>query len=152
MADLDERNIYGCDRIMVGSWDQWQKLQATGYLDGRQHLHSHAIRFPQGYPVGTRWASHLTGYVPIGAFQLWHSSRDLWRGVRIRPYPKRHNEACRTDIQHGLQWDRRHRVLLPEVIAVHLESEPAAMGTNWKGRKTKRFGPPREQSQEASPS
>ena len=42
---------------------------------------------------------------------------------------------------HGLQWARPDRILIPEIVAVHLESEPSAMGANWKGRTTKAFGP-----------
>ena len=42
---------------------------------------------------------------------------------------------------HSLQWPSRNRVLLGEVVGIHLESEPSALGANWTGRKTKRFGP-----------
>jgi hypothetical protein len=38
------------------------------------------------------------------------------------------------------RWGRENRELLPEFVAVHLESEECAMGANWKGRKTKYFG------------
>lgn len=137
-ADLDERKIYGCDRVMVRNWDQWQKLQRTGWCG---HTHHHLVCFPDGFDIGTRWAHHDMGYVPIGFLQLWHSRADQWRGVRSRPYPTRHNDACRTDVQHGLQWDRSQRELLPELVVAHLESEDCRNGTNWKGRKTKRFGP-----------
>ncbi|MFN8854075.1 MAG: hypothetical protein ACK50P_00805, partial [Planctomycetaceae bacterium] len=41
-----------------------------------------------------------------------------------------------------LQWDRRQRHLLPEIITIHLESEPCPFGTNWQQRKSQRFGPP----------
>lgn len=139
-ARLDPTGIYGIDRVMVQSWNEWQKLLATGYLH-TQHDYHNRLRFPDGFKMGARWADHAAGYVPIGAFQLWHSSADQWRGMRSRPYPTRHNSAARTDIQHGLQWCRANRHLWPEVIAVHLESEPCELGKNWNGRKTKRFGP-----------
>ncbi len=45
-------------------------------------------------------------------------------------------------MQFGLLWDRRKRALLPEAVAVHLESEAAPMGVNWCGRRSRRFGPP----------
>ena len=80
--------------------------------------------------------------MPIGFFQLWHSSEDQFRGARVKPYPVQHNDACRTDVQHALQWDRRKRELLAEMLVVHLESEPAKLGANWAGRTTRRFGPP----------
>lgn len=136
-SDLDEQNIYGADRVMVRSYEEWKRLLASGWMAHSQHC---LVTPPTGFPIGTRWVHHETGYVPIGFFQLWHSSADQWRGTRIRPYPSRHNDACRSDVQHALQWDRNRRELLPEVLVVHLESEPCANGTNWKGRKTKRFG------------
>lgn len=145
-AELSENAIYGVDRLMCKSWQLWQRVKSSGYLDGGQHANSHMIHFPDWLPMGARWSSHATGYVPIGAFQLWHSSEDLWSGIRTKPYPQFHNNACRTDIQQGLKWDRPNRQLLPEVVAVHLESEPCKTGTNWSGRKTKRFGPNRQEN------
>ncbi len=141
MAELQTDMIYGVDRIMVKSWEDWQKFKTMDYLEGGQYTYSCSVNFSKSYALGSRWASVHTGYVPIGAFQMWHSDQDLWRGIRVKPYPKQHNDACRTDIQHGLQWDRKKRALIPEIVAVHLESEPAAVGANWRGRKTKRFGP-----------
>jgi hypothetical protein len=38
-------------------------------------------------------------------------------------------------------WDRQFRVLLPEVVVLHLESEQAQQGANWRGRTTVPFGP-----------
>ena len=62
-------------------------------------------------------------------------------GYHLRNYPVSHGDAARTDVQFGLQWDRRHRQILPEVICLHLDSAPSAIGANWKGRTTPRFGP-----------
>lgn len=140
IASLQEDVIYGTDRVLVKSYEEWQKLLATKYLYNHHDYHCR-INFPAGFAVGTRWASIHAGYCPIGFFQLWHSSMDEWRGIRTKPYPKHHNTACRTDVQHSLQWDRKKRQLIPEIIVVHLESEPCPMGANWNGRKTKRFGP-----------
>lgn len=40
------------------------------------------------------------------------------------------------------QWPRRNRVLLPDVVVYHLDSEPThKIGTNWRGRKSRPFGP-----------
>lgn len=140
-ARLKEDTVYGCDRVMLKSWAEWQSLIASGYLQN-QHDYHNRLRFPEGFPVGSRWVGHDVGYVPIGFFQLWHSSQDQWRGARVKPYPTKHNTACRTDVQHGLRWCRGRRELLPDVIAVHLESEPAKLGANWNGRTTRRFGAP----------
>lgn len=142
VARLQTSHVYGADRIMVRGWDQWQKLLATRWLEGGQHGYSHGVTFPPGFELGTRWAGVLTGYVPIGFFQLWHSDTDEWRGVRIKPYPDKHGTACRTDVQHALQWDRKNRELIPELVVAHLESEAAKKGVNWNGRRTIRFGAP----------
>ncbi len=142
-AHLDEANIYGIDRVMVKGWSQWHKMKASGYLES-QHCHPALIAFPAGYQVGSRFIELEQGYVPIGFFQLWHGKADEWCGLRIKPYPVNHGNACRTDTQMGLQWDRRNRVLLPELIGVHLESEALrGMGANWNGRTTTRFEAPR---------
>jgi hypothetical protein len=141
-AELEEDHIYGIDRAMCRDWNQWQKVQQSGYLQGGHDGKHSYINAPAGLWIGSRWSSPSTGYCPIGAFQLWHSSQDQWNGIRSKPYPEKHNEACRTDIQHALQWDRNKRSIIPEVIAIHLESEATPLGTNWLGRKTKRFGPP----------
>lgn len=139
-ADLELTNIYGADRIMVKSFEDWQRLLASNWLSHNWHCLSTP---PKGFEIGTRWIHHQMGYVPIGFFQLWHSSADQYKGSRNRPYPSEHNDACRTDVQHALQWDRSCRELLPELLVVHLESSATAkLGANWKGRTTPRFGPP----------
>ena len=139
-ANLDPSCIYGVDRVCVKSWEKWQDLLNSGYLSHQWDYHCRVI-FPRGVEVGSRWASTDQGYCPIGAFQLWSAQADEAVSFQMRAYPERHGEASRTDTQHGLQWDRRKRILLPEIIAVHLESEDSKMGTNWTGRKSKRFGP-----------
>lgn len=137
-ADLDAHKLYGADRVMVRSYCDWQKLQRLRWLT---HSHHCLVRPPDGFEIGTRWCHHESGYVPIGFFQMWNAKQDLWRGARSRSYPTRHNDACRTDVQFGLKWDRRHRELLPEFFVVHLESEKTKNGANWCGRTTKPFKP-----------
>ncbi len=139
-AHLDEGKIYGVDRVMVKSWCEWQKLLGTGWLQSQRA--GHIVAPPPGFPVGARWVNPTTGWVPIGYWQLWHSSQDEVGGLRVKGYPSNHGTACRTDVQHALQWDRRHRELLPELFVAHLESEPCKTGANWNGRTTRRFGPP----------
>lgn len=140
-ADLEQDKIFGIDRALVRNWNQWQDIQKSGWLYTGHADYKSRVNFPKGFEMGTRWVNPEIGYVPIGFFQMWHSSQDLWRGTRTKPYPSHHNDACRTDVQHALQWDRAKRALIPEVIGLHLESEPAPLGQNWNGRKTKRFGP-----------
>ena len=139
-ADIDPVCIYGADRLLVQGWDAWQQLKAKGWLRRGWHC----CVASNGYPVGTRWADIRYGYVPIGYFQLWNQAADHREGIRLRRYPDNHQNAARADVKFALQWDRRQRQLLPEVLVAHLESEPAENGKNWNGRKTKPFGPTSE--------
>jgi hypothetical protein len=75
------------------------------------------------------------GYVPIGFFQMWNAGR-----FPERRYPLIQGSAEHTDVLHAIQWPASKRRILPEIIAVHLESEKSEMGVNWKGRKSKPFG------------
>lgn len=140
-AHLREDSIYGVDRIMVKSWDQWQTLLKSGYLNGGQYSYHCYMTLPPGLATGARWIHPQLGYVPIGYFQLWHSSQDEWHGTRIKPYPNNHGNACRSDVKHALQWDRDKRGVIPELYSIHLESANVANGMNWNGRKTPQFGP-----------
>ena len=125
-AHLDESCIYGFDRVMVKSWADWCRVRDSGYI---QHDYHCRCNFPPGYEVGTRWVSPLHGWVPIGFAQLFHGSADTPHGFHQKPYPSWHNSASRSDVQFALQWDRRHRQIVPEVLALHLDSEPSALGT-----------------------
>jgi len=146
-AHLRPETLYGCDRAMCVGWEKWQQFKRSGYL---QHGYHCAVNLPKGFPLGTRWCSPRHGYCPIGAFQLWHGSAARWRGINTRAYPHQHNDAARSDIQHSLHWDRRNRAVLPEIIAIHLESEPCKLGANWKGRTTRRFEPSRGEAHSLS--
>ncbi len=138
-AHLDERCIHGCDRLNVMGWDNWQKVQRSGL---RCRSNPYLVELDRPHTtVGARVANTGSGYSPLGFMQLWSGKSSIWRDSHTRRYPVHHGSAARTDIQMGLQWDRRHRIHIPEMIVWHLESEPCPMGTNWNGRKTKRFGP-----------
>ena len=147
-ADLDPDCIYGVDRIMVRGYEAWQRLKQSGSLRRGWHC----MVSTRDYPVGARWADVRYGYVPIGFFQLWNQAADHRHGIRLRRYPDNHQDAARADVKFALQWDRRSRVLIPEIVVAHLESEPAAMGANWKGRTTGRFGPARAATRAHQPS
>lgn len=141
LASLSMNCIYGIDRIMIKSWEEWVKLRDNLPL---WHDYYYRCQIPVGYDIGTRWVSPFYGYAPIGAFQLWHSYSEEWKGIKIRRYGDKHANAARTDIKYSLSYDRNKRALIPELLGIHLESEKASLGANWKGRKTKRFGPDTE--------
>lgn len=145
LANPDTTCLHGVDRININSWDMWQAFLKTGWLHHSAGLHHlNCIELPKGVPVGARWCSHRTGYVPLGYFQLWHASQDELGWAMTKTYPTNSGDACHSDTQHGMQWDRRKRVFIPEIIAVHLDSEKIHTGANWHGRKTRRFGPVNE--------
>lgn len=140
VAHLDEKCIYGCDRRMLVGYDEWDRFKLA-----KRHWDVHSFECygkpREEYPFGTRWASTIHGYVPIGFFQLFHGSEYIDRGMHQRRYPVAHGNAARTDCQFSLQFDRNRRILIPEIQVLHLESESAAMGKNWEGRRTKPFTP-----------
>lgn len=138
-AHLDENCLYGCDRLNVKGYETWQKIQAKG-LWCRSNPWMVGLE-RENTTIGARVANDGHGWTPIGFWQLFHGQSYNWRGMPNRRYPKQHGSAARTDVQFALQWDRRHRVLIPELLVWHLESEKAQMGANWRGRTTKRFGP-----------
>jgi hypothetical protein len=138
-ASLRNDAVYGCDRLNVVGWDAWQRVKQDGL-----HSRKHGWLVQKGrdhVTIGEVPAGKDTGYVPIGFLQLWHGSEThRWQYPRKR-YPELHADAARTDAQFAIQWDRRDRIFLPELVVFHLESEKAKMGANWRGRTTKRFGP-----------
>jgi hypothetical protein len=140
VANLDPECIYGADRQDVKGWNQWQKLKGSvGPWDN--HAHENAHWFHPYFPIGSRWVSSIHGFAPIGFFQLFHGRAILRGGHHIRNYPIHHGNAARSDVQFALQWDRNQRLIVPELVVLHLCSENAAMGANWNGRSTKRFCP-----------
>lgn len=128
-AELDPAFLYGVDRHVCSGADPWRSFLALPQLQHENQTWVHMDKFP----VGTRLVVD-TGYLPPGFFQLWNAASG------ILEYPADHASAARTDMQFALQWPRRRRALLPEIVAYHLESIDAAHGSNWNGRKTAHFG------------
>jgi len=130
---LDPESIYGVDRANCVGWDAWRAFVAQSHPG---HDYMCRVKMPPGMPIGDRIAIwNYGGYLPIGYFQMWHGSAG-------RRYPIVSRSAEHDDVIFSAQWPIGKRHLIPEIIAVHLMSEAAPLGTNWKGRKTKRFGPP----------
>ncbi len=129
---LDERTIYGADRCNLTGWNDWARLkQHVGAWDN--HAHECGHWFHPTFPAGSRWVSSIHGYVPIGFFQLFHGSAMVQNGYHVRKYLLEHGDAARTDVQFALQWDRRHRQVLPEAIVLHLDSAASELGTTGRG-------------------
>lgn len=141
-AHLDPQCIHGFDRVNVRSFEDWRRLRDGGSMATQWGYHC-LMKFDQGLSMdlGARWCGDIHGYVPIGYSQLWHHDAMTWRGVHARRYIAHHGDACRSDVQFALQWDRRLRVLVPELYVYHLEQGKPSLGANWQGRTTPVFGP-----------
>lgn len=139
-ARINPKNIYGADRVNVYGWDAWEKLKprigntysSRWFVDPGFCHHdepAHGTRF------GARVVHMEHGWVPIGYFQLWHAAAGNNYNYKV-------GSAAGADVIFPAQWPRENRVLLPEVVVYHLDSEEKhGIGTNWKGRKSRHFGP-----------
>lgn len=130
---LDKEKIYGADRLMCPNYEEWQKFVDNPGPIQDSWIFIHLTRFP----LGVRIAEYKTpqgGYEPIGYFQMWNP-----KGSKVFRYPDKHGFADRTDVLHCKKWSRDKRELLPEIVVIHLESQPG-IGLNWKGRTTPLFG------------
>ena len=130
MADLDRGYLYGADRFMCASFEEWIRFVSKPRLLHENKSWVHMDTFPMGVRVAME---QFGGYLPIGFFQMWHGSTGIVK------YPDDHTSAARSDTAFAAQWPRNRRALLPEVVAYHLESEKSPMGANWNGRQTKPF-------------
>lgn len=132
-VDLDPAGIYGIDRMMCPSFEDWTKFVQTPTM---QHTVNTFI-IPEPFPIGPRVGKlDADGYVPIGFFQLWNAAQ-----TGIGDYPAQHGTAGRSDMLHAMRWSRRNRHLLPEIIAIHLEGRLEPGVNNWRGRRADWFGP-----------
>lgn len=125
---LKTENLYGADRVNVFGYESWEEIKKD------LHPHYSDRYFVEPGHIGARIIHEEHGYTPIGYFQLWHKSQ----GKR---YPIHQGNAEHTDVLFAAQWRRDQRVLLPEVVVFHLDSNdgPVAMGQNWNGRKSPEF-------------
>jgi len=132
-ARLEKTNLYGADRMNVYGYDAWMRF---GHGTKPSHKDNYFVQPPSEFTMGARIIHQEHGYTPIGYFQLWHKSM----GKR---YPITQGNAEHTDVLFACQWTRAQRVLLPEIVCFHLESNegPIPMGANWNGRTTPIFGP-----------
>jgi predicted O-methyltransferase YrrM len=128
-AELDPACLYGIDRLMCPSWEAWAEYWPR--------VKNPELFFVETnhFKIGQRLAPFgRGGWVPLGFFQLWNPARS---GIREYPHSP---HAAKSDMQFAQRWPRGRRQLIPEIVAVHLESESAQSGANWLGRKTGEFG------------
>jgi hypothetical protein len=130
--DLQPDMIYGIDRLMCRSFDDWTRYVSKPEVQHSCDTFIQANAFPLGVRVGKLSEE---GWLPIGFFQLWNAGE-----TGVDTYPE-HGEADRGDMPMGRKWPRAKRALIPEIVGIHLESESMInMGANWSGRTTREFG------------
>ena len=128
----NEDFIYGIDRMDIPSFEDHVKFMCDpeAQYKGQAYVQANA------HDMGSRLVVE-DGYLPIGFFQLWHP---VTSGVH--KYCEQHDaENNHSDANHARQWPRNKRGFIPEIIGAHLSSEIVELGQNWRGRKSKYFGP-----------
>ena len=133
---LDEKCIYGIDRVNCIGLEKW-----VDYIYRRDSLYQNWLLHSSGFPLGARLVhyfgeardeGHFLGWRPLGFFQLAH------RGA-FNTYPQNTIGADHCDLEFVRHWERKNRILIPEILGIHLESVGASKGLNWHGRKSLPF-------------
>lgn len=134
--NLDPTFLYGMDRLDCVGFERWEKYKQTkSILTDNWLLHT------AGLPLGARLVhlyggksenGRFEGYRPLGFFQLTHRSS-------FDKYPQNSDSADHCDLAFAKQYPREKRMLIPELFGIHLISDDARKGQNWRGRKTKPF-------------
>lgn len=132
--ELDEDGLYHIDRMMCDSFEDWVKFYCAPVVQNEADIYVHTRPFPMGVRLAK---ASYGGWLPLGFTQIWN------QGKRKLTYPTEHTDAARTDLQFTLKFSRKHRHMLAEILAIHLETKnkDGKMGANWKGRRTPAFGP-----------
>jgi hypothetical protein len=121
---LDRHCIYGADRVdVVGSDEIAAVKSGNGHP---QHAQGFMVAPRPAQPLSARYVDTLRGYVPIGFFQLWHSSTQ-------KEYPWSLGTAAHDDVMFAEQWPAPFRRHLPTVICQHLCAHAPSLGENWDG-------------------
>jgi hypothetical protein len=134
---LDPTCLYGADRI-----------NAVGETEFAAHVSERRLQEPpRTFGVEGWWLNTIRcvfyehgGWLPCGFFQLWNPAAS---GVRFYPEDRLLTEpahAGNTDLQFAAQWPLEKRVLIPELLLCHVQSEQLGSGADWHGRESRRFG------------
>lgn len=129
--DLDGTCIYGIDRMMCGSKQQWDEFVKSNKL-----VHDRFLLHLDYFPIGNRIVQlNSDSYFPIGFFQLWNPNIS-----GVKTYKEEPGTGFeRTDILHVRQFAKNHWKFIPEIVCIHLASDGSFNGQNWNGRASKRF-------------
>ena len=119
---MDQDAIYGADRVDVIGIDEVEGKTKT------QHKQGYFITAGGDRPIAYRFVDKLSGYMPLGYFQLWH-------GKNQKPYPYSLGTAAHDDLMFSMLWPTSHRRLLPSVICYHVCAQEPKVGENWDGKR-----------------
>ena len=135
---LEKNNLYGIDRINITGIENWisyvnnpNLIQNNWLVD----LSKHEVGSRICHYYGNGETNEFSGWKPLGFFQLAHYSK-------AKTYPQECDGADHCDVVFANQWERNIRILIPEIVGVHLESVDNTWGLNWKGRKSSPFNYP----------
>jgi hypothetical protein len=120
---LDRKAIYGADRVDVVGRAELKALKEK-QLQFSQRMF---VESQVGRSHGHRFVHTIHGYLPIGYFQLWHSSCQ-------KDYPYSLGNAAHDDALFAMLWPTEFRRLLPSVIVYHLCAQKTSVMENWNGR------------------
>ena len=133
---------------MTRQWIEWRSrirsastasTAATAWLEACAQVH----RSPNGATAPARaWMPHVTSAIPHGSKIHFANTADMSRSASSRcgrarfperRYPLNQGSAEHSDVLHAIQWPASNRRILPEIIAVHLDSESSQMRRQLEG-------------------
>lgn len=130
---LISTNIYGCDRVMVESFNDWIRFLNEPNLWNPEFWMLNMDRFKVGSRLTFYWSGDAWNV--LGFFQLWNPKIS-----GIDYYPS-FTDASSSDIVFSQLWPRVKRHLIPEMLVIHIEEGQSQSGRNWAGRKMMNFYP-----------
>lgn len=121
--NLDVNIIYGAGRFLCPTYESWEK-----YVKARKR------RRPKWHYQGR------SINIAMGFFQLFNAKSATLTAEAGPWYPEEFGHAGRSDRifrrKFGPNWKK-----IDDIVPIHIESQQGALGMNWKGRATPKFGP-----------
>jgi hypothetical protein len=125
-SHLERHCIYGADRFNIVGQEKIKKLVRRGSI---QHKHGLLLgETDDDGKLGHRLVCKLRGYLPLGFFQMWHSSTQ-------KPYPYSLGTAAHDDMMFASLWPEACRRHLPGAVVFHLLPSAPTVGENWDGKR-----------------
>lgn len=127
-SHLERDCLYGADRFNIVG-----KQNIKQFVDSKANQHHHALLLGEtecDAGIGHRLVCNLRGYLPLGFFQLWHSSTQ-------KPYAYSLGTAAHDDMMFSATWPLAKRRHLPSAICYHLCVTPPKVGEHWDGKPRK---------------